>query len=124
MVVGRSCSVEPGDGSRQSGALRLRGVRRQSPFKRHDDPSRVSRLALVNRRSPESSKEFPRTVRLLLLDDFLGDQLQALLLSVWQRRKRLGRYGQEGQSHIQPSTLGARIGWIGGVGKNPRGHQF
>ena len=95
-----------------------------SPCERHDDPGGVGGLAFVNRRSPESGKELPRTVWLLLLDDFLRDQLQALFLSLFQRGQRLCSDGQEREPHVQPSTLWARVGWISRIGKDLRGHQL
>ncbi len=88
-----------------------------SPCKRHDDPGGVGGLAFVDRRSPESGKELPRTVWLLLLDDFLRDQLQALFLSLFQRGQRPCRDGQEREPHVQPSTLGRGSGGSAGLGK-------
>ena len=124
MDVGELCSVEPGDRFRQRRALRFRRVGSRFPLERHDDPGGVGGLAFVNRRSPESGKELPRTVGLLLLDDFLRDQLQALFLSLFQRGQRPCGDGQEREPHVQPSTLRARVGWISRIGKDLRGHQL
>mgnify|MGYP003297335182 CR=1 FL=1 len=88
-------------GSRDSGALRLRRVGPRLPLERHDDPGGVGGLAFVDRRSSESGKELPRTVGLLLLDDFLRDQLQALFLSLFQRGQRPRGDGQGG-SGLEP----------------------
>ena len=124
MEVGGLCSVEPGDRFRQRRALRFRRVGSRFPLERHDDPGGVGGLAFVDRRSPEGGKELPRTVRLLLLDDLLRDQLQALFLSLFQRGQRPCRDGQEREPHVQPSTLRARVGWVGRIGKDLRGHQL
>jgi hypothetical protein len=61
---------------------------------------------------------------LLLLDDFLRDQLQALLLSVGQRGQRPCGDRQERQPHVQTPPLGARVGWVGRVGEDLRGQQL
>src|SRR5262245_33006152 len=124
MNVGGLFSVEPGDRFRQRRALRFRRVRSRFSFKCHDDPSYVSGLDFVNWRSPKTGKKLPGTVCLLLLDDFFRDQLQTLLLSRCQRRKRLRRDGEKWKSHVQPSTLWARVGWIRGIGEDLRRHQL
>ena len=41
-----------------------------------------------------------------------------------QRGQRPCGDGQERQPHVQPSTLWARVGWIGRIGKDLRGHQL
>ena len=87
MEVGAPGTVEPGDGFRQRRALRCRRVGSHFPRERQDDPGRVGGLAFVNGRSPERGEELPRAVGLLLLDDFLLDQLQTRFLPLCQRGK-------------------------------------
>ena len=95
-----------------------------SPCKRHDDPGGVGDLALVDRRPPEGGEELPRAVRLLLLDDLLRDQLQALFLPLRQFGQRPRGDGQERQPHVQAPTLRPRVGRIGRVGEDLRGQQL
>ncbi len=95
-----------------------------APCERQDDPGGVGGLAFVDRRPPEGGKELPRAVGLLLLDDLLRDQLQALFLPLGQRGQRPCGDGQEREPHVQPSTLGARVGRVGRVGEDLRGHQL
>src|SRR5262249_43760033 len=93
-------------------------------LERQNDPGGVGGLAFVDRRSPQSGEKLPRTVGVLLLDDFLPDQLQALFLPFGERGPRPCRDGQEWKSHIQPSTLGARVRWVCRIRKYPRSQQL
>src|SRR5262249_45464573 len=93
-------------------------------LERHDNPSGVGQLTFVDRRAPQTRKELPGTVRLLLADDFLRDELQTLFFSLVQRRQRPGSDGEKRKPHVQPTPLWAWIRGIGRIGKDLRGEQL
>ena len=95
------------------------------PLSRHDNPGGVGGLAFVNWRPPERGKELPRTVWLLLLDNFLRDPRQFLFCPVCRcAGTDCAATRPKQEPHVQPSTLWAWVGRISRIGKDLRGHQF